>query len=70
MFNPASGDTHLLNSTAALVLKLLEARPSTTEELLSEISRLDPAPLGARSRDVGELLEELDELGLVSPARS
>jgi PqqD family protein of HPr-rel-A system len=59
VFNPASGDTHLLNAASASVLRSLERNASTVEAL--EARTPD-------SSDVSELVSELDELGLIAPA--
>jgi PqqD family protein of HPr-rel-A system len=37
VFDPASGDTHLITAKAAFVLQLLEKGPLTRDGLLSEI---------------------------------
>jgi PqqD family protein of HPr-rel-A system len=71
VFNPASGDTHLLNASAAAVLRILESRPSSVEELCEELSSRSVAPRGdSLTGEIEALLEELDELGLAAPARS
>lgn len=54
VFNPASGNTHLLNDLSARVLSSLETRASTLEELQH-----------AYSSDLEALVAELDDLGLV-----
>jgi PqqD family protein of HPr-rel-A system len=63
VFNPASGDTHLLNALAAFVLTTLERKAATLEELERLVS-----DSGAPAGDVEALVRELDELGLVAPA--
>ena len=60
VFNPASGDTHLLNAVSAAVLRSLEETPSTIDELQAR----------SNATDVEALIEELDELGLIAPASS
>lgn len=71
VFNPASGDTHLLNAVAAFVLRSLETRASTTEELRALVSAWRGGPPDdSLSRDVEALVSELDELGLIAPSRS
>jgi PqqD family protein of HPr-rel-A system len=71
VFNPASGDTHLLNSIPAYFLKSLETKAATLEELrILAADLLDRTPGEAISRDIEALVLELDELGLIAPARS
>jgi PqqD family protein of HPr-rel-A system len=60
VFNPASGDTHLLNAPSAAVLKSLERAAATVAELEARVPGWS---------DVEALLSELDELGLIAPAR-
>ncbi len=54
VYNPASGNTHLLNDLSARVLSSLETRASTLEELEHTYSS-----------DLNGLVAELEELGLV-----
>lgn len=72
VFNPASGDTHLLNTLPAFVLKSLETKAATLEELEGALASnlQDGTPDDRLSRNIEALVLELDELGLVAPAPS
>jgi PqqD family protein of HPr-rel-A system len=71
VFNPASGDTHLLNTIPAYFLKSLETKAATLEELrLLAAELLDRDPDETVVSDIEALVLELDELGLIAPARS
>jgi PqqD family protein of HPr-rel-A system len=71
VFNPASGDTHLLNGVSAFVLTSLEKKASTTDEIRNLLSNLRAQPPDdAMPSDIEALVSELDELGLIAPARS
>lgn len=66
VFNPASGDTHLLNAIPAFVLRSLETEPLSVEELKALVSRLPEPP--SNPGDIDGLVLELDELGLIVEA--
>ncbi len=66
VFNPASGDTHLLNVISAFVLRSLENEARSVEELKALVSRLPERP--GDPADIDDLVSELDELGLVAAA--
>jgi PqqD family protein of HPr-rel-A system len=68
VFNPASGDTHLLNAIPAFVLRSLETEARSVEELKALVSRLPEHP--SDPSDIDELVSELDELGLIAAAPS
>jgi len=71
VYNPASGDTHLLNALPAYVLRSLETKASSIEELEALVSSShDRPPDEALSSDIEALISELDELGLIAPAQS
>jgi PqqD family protein of HPr-rel-A system len=71
VYNPASGDTHLLNAFSARVLRSLETKASTLEELEALVSDLRHRPSAdPPSSDIQALVSELDELGLIAPAHS
>ncbi|HLI10381.1 MAG TPA: HPr-rel-A system PqqD family peptide chaperone [Alphaproteobacteria bacterium] len=69
VFNTASGETHYLDLIAAAVLRHLESRPASCDEIVSELRRafpdnLEPPGLG----EIAALLQRFDALGLVAPA--
>lgn len=71
IFNPASGDTHLLNSVSADVLTCLGQAPADAEALARRVA----SGLGIEADDafmlaIEGLLAELDELGLVEAIRT
>ncbi|MBF0296168.1 MAG: HPr-rel-A system PqqD family peptide chaperone [Magnetococcales bacterium] len=62
LFNPHSGETHLLNAAAVEMLEALREGAASLPELLDRLGVAgDPAPYRA-------LLEELDRFGLIVPA--
>lgn len=70
VFNTLSGETHCMNSTAALLLQHLEERPATIDGLVAEIRNAlpDGADLAALDQIAG-LIEEFDQIGLIAPVR-
>lgn len=65
VFNPFSGQTHILNSMAAEALKNLEGQALTTVELAERLSELFAiASNQDLQQHVERLLNEFDELGL------
>ena len=70
VYNPASGDTHLLNAIPAYVLRSLETKARTIEELKALASNLNQTTDDALSSDIEALVTELDDLGLIAPAQS
>ena len=58
VFNPASGDTHLLNEVALAILQSLSLRPATFEALVEEFLEQDTV----ESRQI--LIEQLQQLEL------
>lgn len=71
VYNPASGDTHLLNGVSAFVLTSLEKKAATTDELGNRLSKwLGRRPDDGLSSDIEALVSELDELGLIATAPS
>lgn len=72
VFNAASGDTHLLDSTAAEVLKGLETRPMCIDELCAQVLELGEtwtSAGGDPSSHIESLVTKFDELGLIAPSR-
>lgn len=68
VFNPLTGDTHLLDVAAGGVLMDIVAGPATTDELVGRAADFldvdsDPALLAY----IKNILQRLDELGLVEP---
>lgn len=71
VFNPASGDTHLLNPLAGEALQRLQQGPADVPELARHAaSNLGLAPDELLSQEIETLLDELDELGLVESVQS
>jgi PqqD family protein of HPr-rel-A system len=68
VFNPASGNTHLLKPIAAKILALLREQPSSatalSERLAAEMQVESDAEILQR---VEIVLRTLDDLGLVEP---
>ncbi|MBF0181677.1 MAG: HPr-rel-A system PqqD family peptide chaperone [Magnetococcales bacterium] len=62
LFNPHSGETHVLNAEAVALLEALQEGAATLPELLARLDVAgDPTPYRA-------VLEELDRFGLIVPA--
>lgn len=67
VFNPSSGDTHVLNHVAAEALKRLERSPADAGDLAQHVGltvKLDPDDL---LEHMEGLVRQFDELGLVQP---
>ena len=68
VYHPLSGETHLLNVTAIVVLDLIEADPRSVPGLVDAlIERNDPGEREIMAEQVAELVSHLDALGLVEP---
>ena len=68
VFNALSGNTHLLNPTAAMVLRALEQRPANAVELAEQLaSQIGVEADEELATQVETLLSNLDELGLIEP---
>lgn len=68
VYHPLSGETHLLNVTAIVVLDLIEADPRSVPGLVDAlIKRNDPGEREIMAEQVAELVSHLDALGLVEP---
>lgn len=67
VYNIASGDTHHLNSVAALALQKLHT-PHTAKSLASALSEELPIVLDQQFvLQIEQLLQQFDELGLITP---
>jgi PqqD family protein of HPr-rel-A system len=68
VFNTASGETHCLNLTAALVLQFLETSPASLEDITINIGTGSPSVVDAPAlSQISELLQEFDQIGLIAP---
>lgn len=68
VFNPLSGEIHLLNETAAEALQVLAVAPANGAELAALVAeRLSLLPEPGLPEHMTRLLRELDELGLLEP---
>jgi PqqD family protein of HPr-rel-A system len=68
VFNESSGNTHLLNPTAAKILSIVQSQPNSAEEISLKIA--SESELGADEEileRVAVVLETLDSLGLIEP---
>ena len=68
IYNPLSGETHILDPLAHEVLNLLAGRELTDPEIVDELARLAGEDLPELPDVVGKLLAELDRLGLIEAA--
>ena len=70
VYNTASGQSHLLDALSGAVLKEIERRPGTVEQLAGRLTK----ELGLESHALLERLDEIcthfDELGLAEPEPS
>jgi PqqD family protein of HPr-rel-A system len=67
VFNPATWETHLLNDSASIVLDALAAGPQTLAEIVGYVVAAGEVALPEGFADqVGELLGQLESLGLVT----
>jgi PqqD family protein of HPr-rel-A system len=68
VFDPRSGDTHLLDPVAEVSLRVLCIQPRTLGELAADVARQIELPVDAElSRYLEALMARLIELGLVQP---
>jgi PqqD family protein of HPr-rel-A system len=68
VFNESSGNTHLLNPTAAKILSMVQSQPSSAQEVSLKIA--SESGLAADEeilQRVNVVLETLDSLGLIEP---
>jgi PqqD family protein of HPr-rel-A system len=71
VFNPASGDTHLVDLTARTGLACLEAGPKSGEEICQQmLAELELEPETDLRPYVAKLLGHFREVGLVEKAPS
>ena len=68
VFQPDSGDTHLVDPVAASVLRRLESAPASSADLTEELAHLPfPDPVGDHAETVTRLLRAFDGVGLIEP---
>ena len=68
VYNCRSGETHFLNATAAEVLKLLQAEPSTPRALETRICTLFDMEEGIFvAQYISGVIQEFDHAGLICP---
>jgi PqqD family protein of HPr-rel-A system len=68
VFNGLSGQTHFLNVTAAEILRLLQGRPHTEEELSREMAELfEQEHTSLLSEQTGRAIQEFAQEGLICP---
>ena len=71
VFNNFSGETHCLNFTAALVLQYLEEHAVSADAVAAAIQKVLPADANVKAfRQIRDLLEEFDQVGLIAPVFS
>ena len=69
VYNPLSGDTHLLDVLTGDLLRVIIAGPATVSALREAAATLLEVPDDDRlGQHVGEALAALDEAGLIEPA--
>jgi len=66
VYNPASGDTHLLNQVAGEALRCLQEAPADAAELTRRVAvRTDIQVDAQLLAKINDFLDELAELGLI-----
>ena len=71
VYNPASGESHLLDFVSAQGLMQLEKHVASTEQLVNDLSLALEIPADEElSRYVQQMVTELSELGLARSVRS
>lgn len=69
VYNPLTGDTHVLDIATGEILRLIMEGSSTPRELCGHIARfLDVPDDETTAEHVARILLTLDELGLIEPA--
>lgn len=69
VYNPLSGDTHLLDIVAGEALRAIIAGPIASSAICERVASLLEVPSDERvAENVGAILTRLDELGLIEPA--
>ncbi len=68
VYNPLTGNTHLLDIVAGELLKRIAAGTATTDELCGHVAEFLDVPRDARTMEnVVAILAALDHLGLIEP---
>lgn len=70
LYHAGSGDTHLLNEAGAQVLKILQGRRLSLEEITTALADQLDEPPGHLHATITELVAELDRLGIIEKAVS
>lgn len=71
VYNPVSGESHLLDFVSAQGLMQLEKHAASTEQLVHDVGVILEIPAdGELSRYVQQMVTELSELGLTRSVRS
>jgi PqqD family protein of HPr-rel-A system len=70
VYNPLSGNTHILDIVTGEVLKMIATGPARAQAICSRVANFLelPADDGNVSQHVGDILHVLDDLGLIEPA--
>lgn len=69
VFNPLSGQTHLLDIVTGQVLKLIMSESSSFDDLRLEISTfLEVDNDNHLAQTISDILSRMDEVGLIEPA--
>lgn len=69
VFNPLSGDTHLLDILTGELLRALMTGPASVAALRQTAAEFLEVPDDEQlAQHVGQMLASLDELGLIEPA--
>lgn len=71
VYNPLTGNTHVLDIVAGEVLQVIMAAPTTSRELCRHVAAFLEIPDDARTAEnVDGVLVTLDELGLIEPVEA
>lgn len=71
VFNPASGEMHLLDGLGREIVDVIAEKPRSTGDLLAEMTKIfDQPPSPGLNEKIMGSLRELDKIGLVEPVDS
>ena len=69
VYNPSTGETHLLDLFAGEILKLVEQEPGSVNDLVQRVVvALDVGETADLASTVRELIARFDQLGLIESA--
>ena len=67
IFNPLSGDTHLLNESSMFILKTLHQQPMTLEQFINSLAD-DKEIMDEMKKHLPSTIQILAQIGLIEPS--